>query len=639
MSLESFNESIIAMLSKIDRFKQWRGSQSDAEQNVLATALLISDYVSSVDNLDIIRDNAARKSKDFELHKARSLGTVVFAKLFIDEAHAQLPETAEKEKKILSNFSMILSKLYEDWKDNTKEHVFTLIGNIEKLLALNTVPFTDKNDYKTFMLSAYMLLLLIKIAIAKVDWKVQLAVSVFFNLEEIKSKIELFLQKIEEKMERFNHPKAERVVDPLKPIKELLNRRYHSVLGIGPRKSAKTDKLPELKRQTVPPAEKKQVTRSIFDSLTELEADIEKVSSGMFSLIELRKKKAGFDEKIEKVTQLLTAIDENDKKIIGRKDFLELLNGHQESYETLLNNTEAPQRQQLLEKVAQLKSSLASPNLSSGAIQGVSWVATPITIVYRTATPQLVQEAIGSTLPTTLDGACKMELKALINACLQDLQGKSKKKEVQTAAIKNRFFSHEVKLKQWIEEESLEQLIALKKANDAMKDAVQASCKLLTTIKRNSLFLYTLQQYSETLGEFVRLHDGWFVRVCNFLANFLSFFKTETAQMIDDAGVLKTKVDRLADEYQRAVAQGIRQIERTPNLTDPIKSYIKSQLKVELQDTTQEQHEYMNPNKRTVRLLMSSLSTLFAKKPQPHREQRNKKEHEEEQSTLIVASI
>ena len=197
MSLESFNESIIAMLSKIDRFKQWRGSQSDAEQNVLATALLISDYVSSVDNLDIIRDNAARKSKDFELHKARSLGTVVFAKLFIDEAHAQLPETAEKEKKILSNFSMILSKQYEDWKDNTKGHVFTLIGNIEKLLALNTMPFTDKNDYKTFMLSAYMLLLLIKTAIAKVDWKVQLAVSVFFNLEEIKSKIGLLLQKIE----------------------------------------------------------------------------------------------------------------------------------------------------------------------------------------------------------------------------------------------------------------------------------------------------------------------------------------------------------------------------------------------------------------------------------------------------------
>ncbi|CAM3068782.1 purine NTPase, putative [Legionella steigerwaltii] len=635
------------MLSKSERFKQWRGSQSDAEQNILNSALLISDYVSSVDDLEVIRTNAEKKFQDFDQYKVRSWGIIAFVKLFIDEAIAQLPETADKEKKLLSHSSMIVSKMYENWKENATENVFTLIGNIEKLLILNTQPFADKNHYKAFMFSSYMLLQLIKVAIEQIDWKAQLAISFFFDLNQIKPKIDFFLQRIEEKMERLNHPelstkKTDRVaVDPLKPIKDLLSRRYLKILGISPSinaKPARTHELHEIKRHAPAtarlfPAEEKQVKQSIFDSLNELEADIEKVSSGIFSLIELRKKKAELDGKIEKVNQFIKAIDENDKKIIGRKYFLDFIEAHKELYQALLEDIESPQKQKLLDKIKQLKSSLASSNLSSGAVQGINWVATPFTVVYRTATPQVMQEAIGSTLPATLDSSCKMELKALLDECLQDLQSKLKKKESQIAAINHRFFNYDVTLRLLIENESSEQLALLKKANDSMGDAVQASCKLLTTLKQNSLSLNTLRGHSETLGEFIRLHDGFFVKICNFLAQYFAFFKTETAKMIDDAVVLKTKVDRLAGEYQRAVDQGIRQIERTPNLDFPIKNHIRSQFNVEVQEVLQEEQNYINPNKRTVRLLMNSLLSLFAeRKPQPL------KEHERDEEKLISTS-
>ncbi|WP_392536400.1 hypothetical protein [Legionella sp. 227] len=627
------------MQSKRERFKQWRGSQSDKEQNILDSAMLISDYVSSVDNLETIQVNAGQKFKDFEQLKARTYGIIVFAKLFIDEAIEQLPESAAKEKKILAHSSLIASTLYENWKNNTKENVFTLIGNIEKLFLLNTQPFTDQNHYKTFMFSSYMLCHLIKVAIAQIDWRAQLVISAFFDLNVIKAKVDFFLQKIEERIERLNHPELEAKkideVDPLKPVKDLLKERYLKVLGLSPLIKVKPTKTGAVHKHGAPgaprllPSEVKQVNQNIFKSLTELEAEIEKVSSGIFSIYESRRKKVELDEEIEKVSQLLIALDENDKKIIGRKDFLDFIEEHKKLYQFLLENTEDTQKQQLLDKISQLKASLESPNLSSGAIQGISWMATPLTVVYRTTTPQAVQEAIGSTLPATWDGACKMELKALVYACLLDLQNKLKKKESQIAAINNRFFNRDTSLRLWLASESFEQLEALKKANDMMKDAVQASCNLLTTIKQNALFLNKLQQSSQTLDDFVQLHDGFFVKISNFLAQYFAFFKTETAKMIDDAVALKAKVDGLAGEYQRAVEQGVRQIEYTPNLDAPIKSHIKSQFNGDMQEILQEKKNNLNPNKRTVRLLMNNLSTLFAEKSQPLKAERNKNEAEE----------
>lgn len=335
--------------------------------------------------------------------------------------------------------------------------------------------------------------------------------------------------------------------------------------------------------------------------------------------------------------QLITALDENDKKIIGRKDFLDLIAEHEKLYQFLLENTEDSYKQQLLDRISQLKASLESPNLSSGAIQGISWMATPLTVVYRTTTPQAVQEALGSTLPATLDGACKKELKALAKACLSDLQNKLNKKESQIAAINNRFFNRDVSLRLWLASESFEQLEALKKANDLMKDAVQGSCHLLTRIKQNALFMNRLRQDSQTLDEFVQLHDGFFVKICNFLAQYFAFFKTETAKMIDDAVVLKAKVDRLAGEYQRAVEQGVRQIESTPNLDAPVKNHIKSQFTGEVQEIIQEKKNNSNPNKRTVRLLMIELSKLFAEKSQSLKQEPNKNELHEEESVLVCS--
>ncbi len=634
------------MLSKINRFKQWRGSKSDAEQHILNTALLISDYVNSVDNLEVIKANAKTKYNDFNQYKVRPWGVAVFVKLFLDEAIDQLPETAEKEKALLTHSSEVISTLYGNWRDNTAGNILALIGDIEKLLVLDRVPFADKNQYKTFLLSSCMLFHIIQLAIAEIesDWKVRFVVAAFLDLGQIKPKLEFFLLKIEERMEQLQQPKqiTDKAPDPLKPAKDLLSKRYFKVLGIdsgGSAKQQKTTKSYVLKTQApgasrLQRAEKKPIKRSILDSLAVLEADIEKVASGIFNLIDQRNKKGYLEAKIEKVEKLLLFAEENDQKIAGRKYFLDFIAEHAELFQTLLENTEDIRKQQLLEKIKQLKSIGESSDLTSGVMHGVSWVASPITVVYRTATPQSLQNMIATALPSTLDGVCKAELKEVANACLLDLKSKLKKKEHQIAAINNRFFNQDKELKWLIENESSERLAMLQKSNDVMKEAVQASSKLLATIKENSLFLHELQEKSQILSDFIRLHDGFFVKVSNVLAQYFACFKTKTAKIIDDAAALKIKVDGLVAEYQRTVNQGVRQIESIPCLDERIKTHIKGQFNAEEYEISQEKQNHTHPNKRTVRLLMNNLSRLFATRPQSTGEQINEIEDDEEKPVL-----
>ncbi|MCW8442745.1 hypothetical protein OQJ05_01610 [Fluoribacter gormanii] len=634
------------MLSKIERFKEWRGSKSDAEQQILESALLIFDYVNSVDNLDAIKANAQEKYNEFDQHGKRSWATAVFVKLFIDEAIAQLPETAENEKVLLTQSSEVISALYENWKTNTTKNIFALIGNIEKLLALNSVPFTDKNDYKTFLLSAGMLLHIIKLGIAEIErnWKAKMLLAVVIDLNQIKPKIDHFLLKIEERMTQLTQPDQlvnaaqSSAPDPLTPLKELFTKRYLKVIGVNPVTNTKPQrrKTGPLGFMRLAPTGPNLQTpgRNILESLSALEADMEKVSAGIFNLIELRSKKSELEKKIEIVRALLLAAKENDLKITGRQYFLEFIKGKEQSIHVLLENSEEHRKQKLIEKIKQLKDMDESPALSSEVIQGVSWVATPITVVYRTATPQKLQDIIGSSLPATLDSLCKTEFKEMAKLCLLDLESKLRKKEQQIATINNRFFNQDEALKSFIADESLERLAAFQKANEEMKEAVQTSYKLLATVKENSLFLHGLQQKSQILSEFIRLHDGFFVKISNFLAQYFSCFKTQTAKMIDDAANLKIKVDGVVGKYREIVNQGIGQIDRISSLDARIKLHIKNQFKAEDYEIYRERQNHSKPNRRTVSLLMKNLSYLFTAKPQPLGEQKNIKEHDNEISGL-----
>ncbi|KTD08966.1 purine NTPase [Legionella gratiana] len=616
------------MLSKRERFQQWRGSKSDDELHILEVALLINECVNSADNLEVIKAEAETKFKDFDQDNSRSWATAVFTKLFIDEAIVQLPETATQEKELLIHLSTTLTQLYDNWKNDTAKNIALLIDTIEQLIAIESIPFTDKKQYKTFIFSSYMLFHILRLSLNELDWSMQMVASLIINVEQMKLKIAYFLQKIEEKEHQLEQMETEiesdKDDDPLKSIKFLLNKRYFKIVSYTPLLHERLQTGVSHSIGTKP------IKRDILASFAEFEADIERVSSGIGNLIEQRKKKAEIEAKIENINKLIAAAQDNDRKITGRKYFFDFIKSHEQLYQTLLENTEGVVKLQLLEKTEQLEKAIESPDLSSGVINGLSWIASPLTVAYRTATPQIVQDVFSSTFPATLDSDCKVKLKELAQICLSDLKKQLEKKENQITAIYNRFFNQDEKMKQLIARESSEQLAVLQKANDALKEAVQASNKLVVHIKENLHVLNDLKSKRETLKEFIRLHDTILVKICNFLSRFCSFFKTEKVQMIDEASTLKKQVNKLAAEYQNSIDKELLQMEQNPHFDEKIKNHIKRRLKAEDRDINREKKNDVVPNQQNVRLLMDSLSDLFTKKT-------TVKEHlEEEQSTKDV---
>ena len=71
----------------------------------------------------------------------------------------------------------------------------------------------------------------------------------------------------------------------------------------------------------------------------------------------------------------------------------------------------------------------------------LSWVGTPITAAYRAVTPQMIQDAVSSTFPVTLEGDCKAKLKKLAQVCLVDLKKQLDQKENQIRADLSSYYS------------------------------------------------------------------------------------------------------------------------------------------------------------------------------------------------------
>ncbi|STY30181.1 purine NTPase, putative [Legionella wadsworthii] len=638
------------MLSKTELFKRWRGSLFDSEQHVLKSVLLISDYIDSVEDIEDIQTHSQQKYNDFNIYKARAWGTAAFVKLIIDEALAVLPETAKKERVLLADSSKILSSLYHNWKVNTKVNVQGLIENMGELISLDSIPFPDKKQLKQFLFSSYMFLHIAKIALSEIEntWKAQL-INYFVDLQQIKNQLDYFMQKIEEKMVHLKHELSlqnNRAPDPLQAAKDLLCKRYVKVLGLNSLPLKKNPPIQsdvrniEIRKGSRFYPTEKPMKNNILENLTLLEEDIERVSSGIFSLIKQRNKKEELESKIEALNTLLASAEANDTRITGRKYFIDFIEDGAISplFQTLLENAEEQARIQFLEKIKHLKSIVEAPHLTTEVLNGVSWVTTPITVVYRTATPQLLQNMITTTLPSTLDGICKEELKTLVNACLLALHNKLKEKESRIAAINNRFFNQDEELKIYMVKESSEKLVELQEANNALREAVISSRRLLTAIKENSIFLQNLKTYSHTLSEFIFLHNNWLVKISNYLARFFSFFKTQTAKMIDDAAVWKDKVDALATEYQAVVEQGIQKIEHIPHLDATIKTHIKNQFRVEERKLRLEKQNNINPHSRYVRLLMSKLPSLFAAHTSSDKEKKVEVEQEAEKMPLNISN-
>lgn len=592
------------MLNIREGFQQWRGEKASQEQDYLNTALFLDEFMNSVDSLETIQNTLESQLQRFDQYNVRSMGLVAYARVFFEGMLRHLASIAETERSLLMRLCDLLNAYYENTTKDIKGSLVEIKDLLTTLLNLEHLRFVDKKCQKDLILGLYFILQSINLILANLNWKYKSLVSFVVNINVAQQTISQFLNTIQDKYQQFQlislEPEAIEVPDPLKDIKTHLNAHYFHVLAD-------------------PPTKQRQQSlefRNVLAQLTVLHQEVGKISLGIRKVLELRCKKMELNAKIIAINTLLLAAQENDQRVSARLYFLDFIAEQEHLVQVLFEQCDQAKKELFAAKIIQLQNSKDNPNITHGILQKVSQVVSPLQFIYRSTTPQTVQNIISTTLPTTLDSSCKSELQELAKESLLLLQEQLQKKEQQCIVLNHRYFEPDrvtLKDKQtlslWINKERSESLLVLQKANEALEETVQSTKNLYMKVKENLQVLHKLKHEGVVLQDFIERHNGILVKISNFLAQFFSFFKSDTAQMIDKAEYFKTKANSLANQYQRTVDQQMSQIEAQPHLTPEIKNHLKKQF---LEEQKEEHLPRVKPNKHNVRVLMYNMSSFFA---------------------------
>ncbi|EHL30625.1 hypothetical protein [Legionella drancourtii] len=604
------------MLSKRERFQQWRGNTVNVEQKYINTASLISDYVDSVETLEEIRlafsDVHPSKFKEFGMFNGRSLGAVVFFKLVVDEAREQF--YAESGDTLLyqtlTDLNNMLISAYDRPKNLSGKEARDIFNAINTLLQIDDAFFANKKLSKNLFFSLYTLVHLVEPAFNSLGFIALGVVSTRIDIAETRVAARALLLRIAAKAQLLE-PKEGIGLNILQQMHGYFNQRYLNII-----KDEQPDETPKgasgILSDGVHPK-----TLAILQKLSLLEGEMQQISANITHFIALRTHKAELESKIQAIKALLDATTTNDHQVFERKYFLDLLATNLESYLVFRDSLCGEQKDLFLAKIARLAKAVEAQNLSIKINHGLSWITAPFSRIYRTAVPQLLQDMITACVPATLDSECKAMLKELAANCLVELTTELATQNQQLEHLSRQLFATEDKLKRSMFTEPLYTLTSLCQKTDAARHAVHAYQQLFFSIKENMDFLRKYQADAKTFGEFIRLNNNFWVKLSNFFAQFLSIFKTDTARTIDAARACQRNVAALAAKYQNAIRQEMQQIDDDPSLDETVKNQLKEHFSAEMNEIHVQQPNKALLRAREVRLLIISLSRLFATHPEP----------------------
>jgi hypothetical protein len=527
------------MLTKRERFEQWRGKKSSSEQGIFDTSVLIEDYLAGVNDLSQIKSDFADAStehfKKLNVYGWRAFGAVVYCKLIIEESIDLLSQTATEESELLSEFKKILAEIFDTPRKNPVHNSSRMIEITKQLLARKVEDITDLKQARILCFTLYFTLTLLYAGIESLsDWK-RLAINAFVDLEKIKRNTTELLKQAEETNRILDTALAEEKVKESSihheiTVQKYFNERISNIFS----QEDKEDRL-----------------------FIKLHASLEDIADGLTAVIAARTKLQVTIQNSQKLQTFLRELIANDLKVTGRKYFLDLIDSSRESFKLLMDLSNGFKKDQLVLSINQLKNPGVMQSISSNVLYGMSWATSLITIAYRASLNQTAQDSIEEKIPSTFDSQCKAELKALVRECLTGLERKviDTQNEINESTLQ--LAKRNLELKKLIEHESDEQLDKLLQANHAIGQALSEYRRISFTLKQKGYFLSQFKETYTVLRIFIETHDGWMVQLSNFFAQFLSFFKSDTARLVDNARELNKKLVSFESEYRKEVSKGL----------------------------------------------------------------------------------
>ncbi|WP_298627256.1 hypothetical protein [uncultured Legionella sp.] len=547
------------MLTKRERFEQWRGAKSRSEQAIFDTYVLIDDYFFSITHLTQIKSDFANSSSEhfnkLNVYGGRAFGAIMYCKFIVEDSIDLFPQSATEELELLCELRNILTEVFDNPRKNPVHNSSRMIEISRQFLTRKVEDITELEQTKVLCFALYFILTLIYVGIDGLsEWK-RLAISAFVDLDKIKGNTRQLLTLAEEKNHLLDVALAEKKLKESQTPHEITTQDYFN------------ERITELFSQ-------KETEERLF---IKLRASQEDISDGLASLIAARTKLQVTIQNSQKLQAFLKTITDNEFKILDRSYFLDLIGNSRESFNLLMDLSHGLQKDQLILNINQLKNPGIIQSISSGLLYGMSWATSLMTITYRATLPQSVQYSIEKNIPPTLDSQCKAVLKVLLRECLSGLERELVDARNEINESTQQLAKKNMELKKRIDNEPEKQLIQLLQTNHLIAQALSEYRRISFNLKQKGYFLSQFKETYTVLRMFIENHDGWMVKLSNFFAQFFSFFKSDTAQLVDRARDLNKKLVAFESDYRKEVSKGLQCILSNPDLSRVIKDKFKEE--------------------------------------------------------------
>ncbi|KTD74659.1 hypothetical protein [Legionella waltersii] len=550
------------MIGLRERFTNWRKDQALHEENFIKSALLFAAYTQTIVNVQqVTRDFNNHESEvyqSFDVYGGRSVGVLLYSKLFIEQLLETNHQMNTIERQLLSKLNDTLAGCYESPTTNTKQKVEDLISTTKHLLSLDLENVSNIQQAKTLCYILYIFLSTVILSVSKLSRAALFLINRFVDLDKLMRDVHDLRTEAEERVGQMDEIILQERV-------KLATSSQHSNQSIQEHFNLRYLLLSSQKKDEE-------------DQLSVLDTGMKDVIEGLSRLIYLREEQIRIKNLIPSVQSLLRSYEANEGKVTGRKYIWELVEQNKSAFEQLMSVSSGQLKSKLENNLRQLQSPDLIQYIALAIGASISWLTSPFRAVYRYVTPKSIQERIPM-LIQTLDSESKYLLKEMASRSVNQLSNRLASVRAELLKLPAQLALNNPQLMQLIQEDTSEHLSQLVKVNTEIRSTLCSYINLITKIKHDHAVLKQYQQTNAILANFITKNDGFWVQVSNFFARFCSIFKTKTAEMIETARVLQLQIGQFENEYHQEVEQTIVQVESMLTLEPGLKAQLITQLR------------------------------------------------------------
>lgn len=526
-------------------FSNWRTKDiATAENKILKTAEQMRDYLNLNNVFTINLDLVDKKSQQFEKFDslgARSYGALLCAISAIHDYRDELSDPTSPEAATLESLLKTMQAIYHNPRSESQKNFAALLEGAEGLLKVDK--FSNLEKALELYKSLYFLLKIGNISLTKYP---KFLIPKFIEASVI---TDLTTRAHEKTVKIFNALSEENATSAMVPQKTISQVCYAKL------QSCFNDNAP------------------IKTQITALKDNLQDIQSKTEDLLEKKQAKKRIEEEIEAVSELLTAVQENEQKILGRLYFVDLIKQHAKGYKFL---AESASGKNLIEKAAALTEQNTLETFYSSLQYGVSWLTIAPTWLYRAITPYQYQEQLADYFATQ-ESDCKKALKQHAQNHLHLLNNQLIEA---TQAIQNSATelaeSDPKRLKTILEAPDAE-IESLVKEAQVITTALTDYESLVTKAQSIQAKLDSLQSLDENVQQFIKNHDNFVVKISNFLSKFSLFFQTKAAAMVNQTYKIQQQLLVEKSTYNNLLVEGYKQFGNHPEAKE-IRALLKSRI-------------------------------------------------------------